>query len=180
MAYQLLLDAQRDYGVIPVSYDDDIHPYSDLSPDEWMRCCSITSSLTGRCGRTPGFVVQPELVATGHYVAVFSRANAALRDSADAGVILRARMKDGSLEKTFRNWGSSGFNAGDNFSRVLALAPDDRSVLVVSATSPASVTSYLPALVRAAGITLALSFMAMALAVIVGKLVAAGGGMGEL
>jgi polar amino acid transport system substrate-binding protein len=30
MAYQLLLDAQGRYGVIPVSYDDDIHPYSDL------------------------------------------------------------------------------------------------------------------------------------------------------
>lgn len=172
MAYQLLLDAQRDYGVIPVSYDDDIHPYSDLVAGR-VDAVLLDHIIADRSlRRTPGFVVQPEPVATGHYVAVFSRSRAALRDSADA--ILRARMKDGSLEKTFRNWGVWDSTQVEHFSRVLASAPDDRSVLVASATSRASVTSYLPALVRAAGITLALSFMAMALAVIVGILVAAG------
>src|ERR1051326_4617746 len=30
IAYELLLDAQKKYGVQVVSYDDDVHPYSDL------------------------------------------------------------------------------------------------------------------------------------------------------
>src|SRR5829696_4871478 len=31
MAYDLLLDAQRTHGLTAVSYDDDVHPYSDLA-----------------------------------------------------------------------------------------------------------------------------------------------------
>jgi polar amino acid transport system substrate-binding protein len=172
MAYQLLLDAQRDYGVIPVSYDDDIHPYSDLVAGR-VDAVLLDHIIADRSlRRTPGFIVQPDPVATGHYVAVFSRSNGALRDSADA--ILRARMKDGSLEKTFRNWGVWDSAQVRHFAQVLASAPDDRSAIVASATSRTSVVSYLPALIRAAGVTLALSFLAMALAVMVGILVAAG------
>ena len=31
MAYDLLLDAERTHGITAVSYDDDVHPYSDLA-----------------------------------------------------------------------------------------------------------------------------------------------------
>jgi len=124
--------------------------------------------------RTPGFIVQAEPVATGHYVAVFSRSNAALRDSADA--ILRARMQDGSLEKTFREWGVWDSTQARHFARVLGpqMTQMRKPMSQMSRSSVTSVSSYVPALLRAAGITLALSFMAMALAVIVGILVAAG------
>jgi len=89
--------------VIPVSYDDDIHPYSDLVAGR-VDAVLLDHIIADRSlRRTPGFVVQPVPVATGHYVAVFAKSNTALRDSADD--ILRARMKDGSLEKTFREWG---------------------------------------------------------------------------
>jgi len=30
MAYDLLLDARARHGIVPVSYDDDVHPYTDL------------------------------------------------------------------------------------------------------------------------------------------------------
>ena len=30
IAYTLLLEAQSKYGIIPVSYDDDVHPYDDV------------------------------------------------------------------------------------------------------------------------------------------------------
>ena len=30
IAYEILLRAQREHGITPVSYDDDVHPYSDL------------------------------------------------------------------------------------------------------------------------------------------------------
>ncbi len=174
MAYQLLLDAQRDQGVIPVSYDDDIHPYSDLVAGR-VDAVLLDNIIADRSlRRTPGFVVQPVPVATGYYVAVFAKSNAALRDSADA--ILRARMKDGSLEKTFRDWGVWDSTQVGHFARVLEREEQNPS-LKPSAQKPSagsSVASYLPALIRAAGITLALSFLAMALAVLVGVLVAAG------
>ena len=31
IAYEILLAAQRREGVVPVSYDDDVHPYADLA-----------------------------------------------------------------------------------------------------------------------------------------------------
>ncbi|HVD60742.1 MAG TPA: ABC transporter substrate-binding protein/permease [Gemmatimonadaceae bacterium] len=170
MAYQLLLDAQRDYAVIPVSYDDDIHPYSDLIAGR-VDAVLLDHIIAERSlKRTPGFVIVREPVATGHYVAVFAQRNSALRDSAD--VILRARMRDGSLEKTFRSWGVWDSLEAQHFSRVLAATP-------IAAAGPGvhtrtSVGAYIPSLLRAAVVTLLLSFLSMALAVAIGVLTAAG------
>lgn len=170
MAYQLLLDAQKSDGVIPISYDDDIHPYSDLIAGR-VDAVLLDHIIADRSlHRTPGFIVQPEAIATGHYVAVFARADSLLRDSSD--VILRARMRDGSLEKTFREWGVWDTSQAEHFARVLAASPGTSSVGVPNART--SVTAYLPSFLRAAAITLALSCLSMALAVIVGILVAAG------
>jgi His/Glu/Gln/Arg/opine family amino acid ABC transporter permease subunit len=120
--------------------------------------------------RTGGFYIQPMPVATGHYVAVLARADTALRDSVNT--ILRARMRDGSLEKSFRAWHVWDSSQARYFARVLA---DSSGGRVASADrSVRSVRSYLPALVRAAGITLLLSCLAMMLAVFVGIAVAAG------
>src|SRR6476469_5580163 len=117
-AYQLLLDAQQTDGVIPVSYDDDIHPYSDLVAGR-VDAVLLDHIIAARSlRRTPGFIVQPVPIATGHYVAVFARSDSALRDSADA--ILRGRMRDGSLEKDFREWGVWDPSQAAHFARVLA------------------------------------------------------------
>jgi polar amino acid transport system substrate-binding protein len=169
-AYQLLLDAQRTDGVIPVSYDDDIHPYSDLVAGR-VDAVLLDHIIADRSlRRTPGFVVQPVPIATGHYVAVFARGDSALRDSAD--VILRARMRDGSLEKDFREWGVWDPSQARHFEKVLKAVPD--SAVMSSTAVKASLISYLPSFFRAAGITLALSCLSMALAVGLGILVAAG------
>ena len=45
----------------------------------------------------------PESVAVGHYVGVLSASNAALRDAVND--ILRAAMRDGTLERILRKWG---------------------------------------------------------------------------
>ena len=171
MAYQLLLDAQKRDNVIPVSYDDDIHPYSDLVAGR-VDAVLLDNIIADRSLRRMrgGFVVQPEAVATGHYVAVFARSDSALRDSADA--ILRARMRDGSLEKTFRSWDVWDSTQSTHFARVLGAAATTQ--VRNAATSYTSIVAYLPSLFRAAAITLALSCLSMALAVIVGALVAAG------
>ena len=175
MAYALLLEEQGRSGLVPVSYDDDIHPYTDLAAGR-VDAVLLDHVIAERSlRRTGGFVIQPAAVATGHYVAVLARGNAALRDSVDA--ILRAAMADGTLERTFRAWGVWDDAQPRHFQRVLASArAADPASLESVAEPPAdhSVRAYLPALLRAAAITLALSVLAMALAIAVGIAVAAG------
>jgi polar amino acid transport system substrate-binding protein len=169
-AYQMLLDLQGRGGPIVVSYDDDVHPYGDLVAGR-VDAVLLDNIIADRSlRRTGGFYIQPNPVATGHYVAVLARADTALRDSVN--VILRARMRDGSLEKTFRAWHVWDDSQARYFARVLA----DTSVrsTVSTAQSVKSVGAYLPALIRAGAITLVLSCLAMALAVALGIAVAAG------
>ncbi|HEX6913290.1 MAG TPA: ABC transporter permease subunit, partial [Longimicrobium sp.] len=169
MAHDILLEEQKKTGLVPVSYDDDIHPYTDLLAGR-VDAVLLDNVIAERSlTRTPGFVIQPEPVATGAYVGVFARRNTALRDSANA--ILRARMQDGSLEATFRRWGVWSDAQAAYFQRVLAQAPREDGA---ASTRDRSVRAYLPALARAAGITLLLSFLAMALAVGAGIAIAAG------
>lgn len=174
-AYRLLLDAQRAHGVVPVSYDDDVHPYTDLI-DGRLDAVLLDHVIAERAlQRTPGFVIQPTPVALGHYVAVFAPGREALRDSVNA--ILRARMTDGSLERTFRRWGVWDDAQAQYVARVLAdSTTTDRPAADVAKPAPASrdVRAYLPALARAAAITLAISVLAMLLAVALGAMVAAG------
>jgi polar amino acid transport system substrate-binding protein len=172
-AYQLLLDAQQSDGVIPISYDDDIHPYSDLVAGR-VDAVLLDHIIAARSlRRTPGFIVQPVPIATGHYVAVFARADSALRDSADA--ILRARMRDGSLEKDFREWGVWDPSQATHFAKVLAAASSSPGATAAPVhAASASIVAYLPSFFRAAAITLALSCLSMSLAVALGILVAAG------
>jgi polar amino acid transport system substrate-binding protein len=169
-AYQMLLDLQGRGGPMVVSYDDDVHPYGDLVAGR-VDAVLLDNIIADRSlRRTGGFYIQPNPVATGHYVAVLARADTALRDSVN--VILRARMRDGSLEKTFRAWHVWDDSQARYFARVLA----DTSVrsTVSTAQSVKSVGAYLPALIRAGAITLVLSCLAMALAVALGIAVAAG------
>src|SRR3954462_12017176 len=171
MAYQMLLDEQRRSGLVPISYDDDVHPYSDLVAGR-VDAVLLDNIIAERSlRRAGGSVVQPEPAATGHYVAVFARANAALRDSANA--VLRARMADGALEPPFRGWEVWNDGEAAYFRRVLAGAPA-KDAAAPAPVSNRALRTYLPALARAAGVTIVLSCLAMALAVGIGILVAAG------
>ena len=169
-AYQMLLDLQPHGGVTPVSYDDDVHPYGDLVTGR-VDAVLLDNIIADRSlRRTGGFYIQPAPIATGHYVAVLASSDTVLRDSVNA--ILRARMRDGSLEKSFRAWHIWDTTQTPFFARVLADSSAARG-----AGAPAGVrgvSAYLPALARAAGITLLLSCLAMLLAVAVGIAVAAG------
>jgi polar amino acid transport system substrate-binding protein len=169
-AYQILLDEQARSRLIPVSYDDDVHPYTDLVAGR-VDAVLLDHIIAERRLRTlGGFVIQPEPVATGHYVGVLARSNAALRDSVNA--ILREHVRDGSLEKTFRRWEIWDDAQAQYFRRVLA----DTSTGAAPGASKgaASALSYVPSLLRAAGITLAISCLSMALAVAFGIVIAAG------
>ncbi len=170
LAYQLLVEEEGRSGLIPVSYDDDVHPYTDLASGR-LDAVLLDHVIAERAlRRTGGFVIQPAAIAEGHYVAVFARRDSTLRDSANA--ILRARMRDGTLEATFRRWSVWDEGQRAHFDRVLADTAG-RSAAAAASTGDA-IRRYLPALLRAAGITLALSCLAMLLAVLVGVAVAAG------
>ena len=169
-AYQMLLDLQPNHGPVAVSYDDDVHPYSDLVSGR-VDAVLLDNIIAERSlRRSGGFYIQPIPVATGHYVAVLARADTALRDSVNA--ILRARMRDGSLERTFRTWHVWDDGQAGYFARALADSAGGRAAS--TAASVRTVRSYLPALLRAAGVTLLLSCLAMLIAVAVGIAVAAG------
>ncbi len=166
----MLLDLQPRAGPIPISYDDDVHPYADLVSGR-VDAVLLDNIIAERSlRRSGGFYIQPIPVATGHYVAVLAARDTALRDSVNA--ILRARMRDGSLEKSFRAWNVWDSTQTRYFAQVLADSTRGRAA--GAAASVRTVRAYLPALLRAAAITLLLSCLSMALAVLVGIAVAAG------
>ena len=177
IAYEILLKAQRDHGLIPVSYDDDVHPYSDLLEGR-LDAVLLDNVLAERRQKSmPGFTTQPESVATGHYIGVLSARNAPLRDSIN-GILLTA-MRDGTLERIFRKWGVWNADQPALYERVLS----GESVEPVAGVELESVATlswwraavqYLPSLLRASVITLLLSCLSMALAVVLGVLIASG------
>jgi polar amino acid transport system substrate-binding protein len=184
IAYELLLDAAKAHGVVPVSYDDDVHPYEDLARGR-LDAVVLDHIIAARStARVAGLVVQPATLGTGHYGGILARGNEALRDRVDA--LLRAAMKDGSLEAILRRWSIWDDGQAELFRRTLAPAS---AASVSSASSQSAAGSgapaprpsrleltlrYFPALLRASLVTLALSCLSMALAIALGVLIASG------
>jgi polar amino acid transport system substrate-binding protein len=102
MAYDLLLAAERAHGITAVSYDDDVHPYSDLALGR-VDGVVLDNVLADRAmRRNAGLFTHPEALAIGHYIVISAPENTMLRDQVDA--ILREAMRDGTLERIFRKW----------------------------------------------------------------------------
>jgi polar amino acid transport system substrate-binding protein len=178
IAYEILLRAERQYGIRAVSYDDDVHPFSDLVIGR-VDAVLLDNVLAERRRRAmQGFTVQPATIAIGHYVGILAPANGALRDTIDE--FLRDAMRDGTLERIFRGWNVWNEQQPQLFAKVLAGEP----VTAVSGTedlvSASTMTSweagvrYLPSLLRASGVTILLSCLSMALAVAIGVAIATG------
>jgi len=174
IAYEILLNAEEEHGVTAVSYDDDVHPYTDLLLGR-VDAVLLDNVLADRSmRRNTGLFTQPEAVEVGHYVVITAPSNFEFRDRVDE--ILRSAMRDGRLEAIFRKWNVWNEDQPGLYARVLAAASD------VVAERPASVRptrteltlQYLPSLFEAALITLALSCLAMALAVTLGVAIATG------
>src|SRR5262245_13693083 len=100
IAYEILLRAETEYGLQAISYEDDVHPYSDLVLGR-VDAVLLDDVLAARRRRAmSGFIVQPDTVAVGHYVGVLTARNGSLRDALDEA--LRRAMRDGTLERIFR------------------------------------------------------------------------------
>lgn len=174
IAYELLLAAGKTHGITAVSYDDDVHPYTDLAAGR-VDGVVLDHVLAERAmRRTPGLTTQPEALARGHYVIITSPDNRELLSKVDA--ILMAAMGDGRLERIFRKWDVWNDDQPALFARVRS-APAASALPAGGANQPShadAVRRYIPALLRAALITLLLSCLAMALAVALGSLIAIG------
>jgi His/Glu/Gln/Arg/opine family amino acid ABC transporter permease subunit len=102
IAYEILLKASVEQGILPVSYDDDVHPYEDLARGR-LDAVLLDHVLAARSlRRVPGLAILPGAVATGRYVGVLAKENAALRDAID--VLLKEMMRDGTLRRIFQKW----------------------------------------------------------------------------
>ena len=175
LAYDMLVAAQAQHGVIPVTYEDDVHPYSDLALGR-VDAVVLDYVLAERgAARNAGLVNQQAPLGVGRYVGVLAPDRTALRDRIDD--ILRQAMGDGRLEAIFRRWNMWNEDQPRLYARVLA---SDATEMVPASAGAATLTvweatrRYFPSLLRAAAITLVLSCAAMVLAIVVGALIASG------
>ena len=166
IAYEILLKAQKDYGVIPVSYEDDVHPYTDLMLGR-LDAVLLDNVLAQRRQRAvKGFAIQPQSVAIGHYVGVLAPSLAA--------------MRDGTLERILRKWNVWNDDQPRLYDRLLGgqtvdpVDGFDTSSSVATMSGWEAAKQYLPTLLRASAVTIALSCLSMALAVALGMAIAIG------
>jgi His/Glu/Gln/Arg/opine family amino acid ABC transporter permease subunit len=176
--FREVLSAQEEHGLRAVSYDDDLHPYSDLVIGR-VDAVLLDNVLAERRHRTiAGFTIQPKSVAIGHYVGVLAPENAPLRDSMNE--TLRGAVRDGTLERIFRKWGVWNEDQPTLHARLLAGEPVpaviglDESTSVVNVSRWAAARRYLPSLLSASVVTIVLSCLSMGLAVVLGVLIATG------
>jgi polar amino acid transport system substrate-binding protein len=178
IAYEILLRAEREYDIKAVSYDDDVHPYTDLVIGRVDAVLLDHVLAERRRLNIPGFTIQPQAVASGHYVGVLAARNAPLRDSINE--ILRGAMHDGTLERIFRKWRVWNDDQPALFADIIGGKPVapltgfDAAEGVATLSKLAATRLYLPALLRAAAITIVLSCLSMALAVVLGVSIASG------
>lgn len=178
IAYEILLRAVRDFGIHAISYDDDVHPYSDLVIGR-LDAVLLDNVLAERRRRAlPGFTIQPQSVAIGHYIGVLAARNAPLRDAVNE--ILRRAMREGALERIFRKWRVWNDDQPALYARVLAgeavpaVVGLDAADGTAMPSAWAATRRYLPSLVSASAVTIALSCLSMGLAVVLGIMIASG------
>ena len=171
IAYEKLLEAEREYGIEVVSYDDDVHPYTDVRQGR-LDAVLLDNIIAARSERrVPGLYTQPVPVATGHYIGVLAKRNAELRDRVNA--ILKARMADGTLERIYRKWRIWDSYQPAFFARTIGGAGAPARPGADEASAP-PILRYIPSLLKASVVTIVLSCLAMALAVFCGILIASG------
>ena len=173
LAYDLLVKAHTEHGVVPVTYEDDVHPYSDLANGR-VDAVLLDDVLAKRgVRRNPGLINQATNVGVGHYVGILSRDHAALRDRIDD--ILREAMRDGRLQTIFQRWDMWNDDQPRLYARLTG--GDDPAPIadtVAELGTWEAARRYFPALLNAAAITLGLSCLSMALAIVVGAAIASG------
>jgi len=178
IAWEILLRGARDHRIVPISYDDDLHPYTDLILRRVDAVLLDNVVADRRKKAVPGYFVLPDSVATSHYVGVLSARNAPLRDAINE--VLRAGMRDGTLERILRKWNVWNEDQPRLYARLLAgetvpaVIGLDTSESVAGGSMWKAAVQYLPSLLQASIVTIVLSCLSMALAVALGVAIASG------
>ena len=202
LAYDLLVKAEAEHGVIPVTYEDDVHPYSDLAIGR-VDAVLLDEVLARRgAARNPGLFNQATAVGAGYYVGILAPGSTELRDRMNG--ILRQAIRDGRLEAIFRRWNMWNEDQPRLYARLTGGAsrePQAGAVDPAESGSPdpagsaaqdgvggsapqdppyetenswAAARRYFPALLNAAAITIVLSCLSMMLAIAAGAAIASG------
>src|SRR6476659_7438426 len=80
LAYDLLVDAESRDGIVAVTYEDDVHPYSDLVLGR-VDAVVLDAILAQRgVRRNPGLTNQPAALAVGHYVGILAPGQTDMRN----------------------------------------------------------------------------------------------------
>jgi polar amino acid transport system substrate-binding protein len=204
IAWDALVAAAKRDGIAPVSYDDDVHPYEDLAQGRLDAVLLDHVLAARSVRRVSGLAIQPGAVATGRYVAVLAKENAPLRDRVDTILLEamrdgtlkeiferwgvwdedQARFQGGLLAAggVRREISLNGKEAGAAGEAHLApgasiaagTSPSSPSKKIFASSSLSLVVSYLPSLLKASLVTITLSCLAMALAVVLGVGIASG------
>ena len=166
----IAFDYLKTQPVTLISYEDDVHPYSDLRQGRVDAVLLDNIIAARRVRAIPGLLIQPQPVTAGHYVVVLARKNAALRDRVSD--VLKSRMRDGTLQRIYEKWGiwdsyQPPFFQSVLVSREIATKNEERSTNNV-------ILAYIPALLRASVVTIILSCASMALAIVAGIAIASG------
>jgi polar amino acid transport system substrate-binding protein len=179
LAFDILMRRKDELALEVVSYDDDVHPYEDLLQGR-LDAVLLDHVIAARSQRRmSGLATLAAPVARGHYVGVLASGDRELRGKVDDA--LRAMMRDGTLERIFRDWGCWDEGQSGLYARILRgdVPPPfelegPRAPAATPEPARARIISYLPSLFRAALITIVLSCLAMALAVACGIAIASG------
>jgi polar amino acid transport system substrate-binding protein len=172
LASEMLAAAQSEHGIVPVTYEDDVHPYSDLALGRVDAVVLDEILATRGVRRNPGLVTQDAALGVGYYVGILAPGQTALRDRIDE--ILRQAMRDGRLETIFRRWEMWNEDQPRLYARVLAGGIGVGTAAAAAPSPWEAARQYFPALLQAALLTLILSCAAMAGAIALGVLIASG------
>src|SRR6266545_4139286 len=164
-------DSLKSQPLTVITYEDDVHPYSDLRQGRVDAVLLDNIIAARRLRAISGLYVQPQPVTTGRYVVVLARKNTARRDQIDN--VLKAGMRDGTLERIYRKWGIWDQYQPAFFAAVLTSGQSETKN-EERRTKNDVVLAYIPALLRASVITIVLSCASMALAIVIGILIASG------
>jgi polar amino acid transport system substrate-binding protein len=150
-----------------------VHPYEDVLNGR-VDAVLLDNVLADRAmRRNSGLFTQRDGVAEGHYIVITGPDNTALRDEVNR--ILRDAMTNGRLEAIFKKWDVWNDDQRALYATVLTGTDPLSTAAAAPVVSRLEATRrYVPALFRAAGITLLLSCLAMALAVGLGMAIATG------
>ena len=95
--------AEREHGIIAVSYDDDVHPYTDLLIGR-VDAVLLDNVLADRAMRRNAGLLHAARRASRPVTTSSSPRPRTRRCAIRSNAILRAAMRDGTLEAIFRKW----------------------------------------------------------------------------